>query len=181
METRHWVLMVLGALGERAESKTKIQKILYFISIIGNLDFGFSAYYYGPYSAKVEDALGDLTGAGFVDQNIFSFGIDAVQGFEKKRFDYTITAAGQEVLDYLKKKHPEENESIHRIVKLLKEENYLNLSIAAKAHFILQQEGRPVSSQQIVEKAKHFNWNISEQQIDQSVSILQNLAINRDH
>ncbi len=175
MEARHLLLMILDACGKRIESKTKLHKIAYFISIILNKDFQFNAYFYGPYSRPIEEGLGDLTGAGFVNVNICSYGVDSAHGFERKRYAYEITKAGDELLDHLKNQYPGEYNTIKEKVDILKGENYVNLSIAAKSNLILKKENQPLTLDQIRAKANEFNWTISSGEIDSAIGILENL------
>jgi uncharacterized protein YwgA len=50
MKIRDMLLIILGSTGGAIESKTKIQKLCYFLSVFLEEDFGFKAHYYGPYS-----------------------------------------------------------------------------------------------------------------------------------
>jgi uncharacterized protein YwgA len=175
MEARHLLLMILDACGKKIESKTKLHKIAYFISILLKKDFQFNAYYYGPYSRPIEEGLGELTGAGFVNVNICSYGIDSTHGFEKKRYAYNINEAGNELLNHLKTRYPDEYTTIERYTNILKEENYIDLSIAAKSYFILNKENQPLTFDQIRLKAHEFRWNISGNEIDSAIKILKNL------
>ncbi len=175
MEARHLLLMILDACGKRIESKTKLHKIAYFISIILKKDFQFSAYFYGPYSRSIEEGLGDLTGVGFVNVTICSYGVDPAHGFEKKRYSYEITKTGEGLLEHLKTQYSGEYKTIRQKADILKEENYVNLSIAAKANFILNKENQPLTLDQIRAKANKFNWKISSGEIDSAIEILENL------
>ena len=46
--------------------RTLLQKKLYFLSVLQKANFGFSAHYYGPYSAFVAEHLN-----GLVEDSIF--------------------------------------------------------------------------------------------------------------
>jgi uncharacterized protein YwgA len=175
MEARHLILMILEACGKQIESKTKLQKIAYFISLLLEKDFRFNAYYYGPYSRSIEEGVGELTGAGFLNVTIYTYGLDPTHGFEKKRYAYNITTAGDELLDHLKTQYAGEYATIERITGILKEESYFDLSIAAKSDFILRKENQPLTRDQIRLKAREFQWNISENEIESAGKILKNL------
>lgn len=181
MEARHLLLMILDACGKKIESKTKLHKIAYFISIILNKDFQFNAYYYGPYSRPMEEGLGELTGAGFLDVTIRSYGIDWMHGFEKKRYAYNITESGIELLNHLKSRHGDDYEKIVKYTALLKEENYINLSIAAKSYFILHKENQPLTREQIRLKAREFKWKISDVEIESAITILRRLKFVKEN
>lgn len=175
MEARHLLLLILDACGKKIESKTKLHKIAYFISIILNKDFQFNAYFYGPYSRSIEEGLGELTGIGFVSVSICSYGVDSAHGFEKKRYTYEITKTGEGLLQHLRNQYSDEYETIKKKTDILKGENYVNLSIAAKANFILNKENQPLTLDQIRSKAREFNWKISDGEIDSAIKILENL------
>jgi len=175
MEARHLLLMILDACGKRIESKTKLHKIAYFISIILKKDFQFNAYFYGPYSRAIEEGLGELTGTGFVNVNICSYGVDSAHGFERKRYSYEITETGEGLLEHLKTQYSNEYKTIKKKADILKGENYVNLSIAAKADFILNEENQPLTPDQIRTKANKFNWKISSAEIESAIGILENL------
>ncbi|MDQ1350232.1 MAG: uncharacterized protein QG657_533 [Acidobacteriota bacterium] len=167
--------MILDACGKRIESKTKLHKIAYFLSILLKKDFQFNAYYYGPYSRPIEEGLGELTGAGFLSVSMNSYGLDSTHGFEKKRYDYNITEDGEALLKHLKTEYAREYETIAKYTNFLKEKNYFDLSIAAKSYFIIEKEKQPVTSDQICLKAREFHWNISQSEIDSAIKILMKL------
>jgi uncharacterized protein YwgA len=169
--------MILDACGKRIESKTKLQKIAYFLSILLKKDFQFNAYYYGPYSRPIEEGLGELTGAGFLSVSINSYGLDSTHGFEKKRYDYNITEDGEALLKHLKTEYAREYETIAKYTNFLKEENYFDLSIAAKSYFIIEKEKQPITRDQIRLKAREFHWNISQSETDSAIKILMNLRL----
>jgi len=181
MEARHLILMILEACGKKIESKTKLQKIAYFISILLKKDFGFNAYYYGPYSRSIEEGMGDLTGVGFLNVNIYYYGLESTHGFEKKRYAYNITEAGDELLVHLKTRYADEYATIVRYTDILKEENYIDLSIAAKSYFILSKEKQPLTRDQIRLKAREFKWDIYENEIESAVKILKNLDLIKEN
>lgn len=173
--------MILDACGKRIESKTKLQKIAYFISILLKKDFQFNAYYYGPYSRPIEEGLGELTGAGFLNVNINSYGLDSIHGFEKKRYDYIITEDGEALLTHLKTEYAHDYETIAKYTNFLKEENYFDLSIAAKSYFIIEKEKQPLTRDQIRLKAREFHWNISQSETDSAIKILINLGFIKEN
>lgn len=181
MEARHLILMILEACGKRIESKTKIHKIAYFISILLKKDFQFNAYYYGPYSRSIEEGLGELTGAGFLNVSINSYGLDSIHGFEKKRYDYDITEEGEALLKYLKTQYAREYKIIEKYTNFLKEKNYFDLSIAAKSYFIIKKEKELLTREQICLKAREFHWNISQSEIDSAINILIDLGFIKEN
>ncbi len=175
MEARHLILMIMDACGRKIESKTKIQKLAYFISIILRNDFQYSAYFYGPYSRSIENGLEELTGVGFVNESADYYGPVSTTGFEKKKYTYNITKSGDEVLRHIKTQYADEYEKIEKIARKLKDKNYLDLSIAAKSYFILRNEGKALGIDQIRSKAREFQWNITEKEIESAIKILKDI------
>ena len=178
MKIRHLILMLLDAWGGRIDSKTKLQKEIYFISLLLNRDLGFKAHYYGPYSTEVENALDELIGAGFVDIKRNIWGVNIRYGFEAKKYDFSLTGSGRKFARILAGESPDEHRVIRKFVGKLREiknPDYLSLSIAAKAYFILNKEGRPLTKKQIREKARDFGWKVGENDIDTAIDILKNL------
>ena len=178
MKARHLILMVLNAWDGAIESKTKLQKTLYFISLLLNRDLGFKAHYYGPYSLEVEEGIDELVGAGFLDVEWHILGIDTRYGFEAKRYDFSLTESGKEFAKILTVENSDDYNIIKEFVKKLKEignPGYLSLSIAAKAYFILNKEGKPMNKYEIITKASSFGWQVNENDINVAVDILSKL------
>ena len=164
----------------KIESKTKLQKIIYFLSLFLDNDIGFKAHYYGPYSPIVEQGLGELIGAGFLRQSITHLGYDINHGFEVKRFDYHLTESGSRFAGSLMKDYKDENDKIKSFVEKLKkigDPDYISLSIAAKAYFILKKENEPIHTSEISNKAGQFGWKIQSTDINNAVEILEQLNL----
>ncbi len=103
MDIKYLLLRLMDEEGGCIESKTKIQKQLYFLSKKLDLDFGFKPHYYGPYSPIVAEALDELVGSGFATLQVKTYGIDTQRGFEMSRYDYSISESGKKLLKELGK------------------------------------------------------------------------------
>lgn len=169
--------MLLKASGDTIVGKTMIQKQNYFLSLILKKDLGFKPHYYGPYSPAVEQALDELIGAGFVDMTRSTFGIDTNTGFEFKRYDFALTKNGKNLAEIVKAENAQTYKEIEEFVKKIEgnKTDYLSLSIAAKAYFVLDKEGGPMNKDAIKEKANLFGWNITNEDIDKAITILRQL------
>ncbi len=180
MKARHLILMLLETLGGKVDSKTKLHKEIYFISLLRDRDIGFKAHYYGPYSPEVEQGLDESIGAGFINMTREVFGMDSNRGFEFKRYDFSLTESGKNFAKILIGKYPEEHEQIEQFTRKLKEiddPDYLSLSLAAKAYFILDKEDNAMTDSQIAEEAKQRGWNVTEDDITTAVTILEKLDL----
>jgi len=170
--------MALDAWDGTIKSKTKLQKIIYFISLLLNRDLGFKAHYYGPYSTDVEIALDELIGAGFVDVKHDVWGYDTKCGFESKRYTFSLTESGKKFARSLEEENHSDYSKIKEFIDKLKEignPDYLSLSIAAKSYFIREKEGKTMTKDEIKTKANSFGWRINNNDVDIAVNILSKL------
>ena len=180
MKARHLILILLDTLGGKIDSKTKLHKEIYFISLMLGRDIGYKAHYYGPYSPQVEQGLDESIGAGYLNMTHQVFGMDPNRGFEFKRYDFSLTESGKRFSEILKKKYPEEHKQIKGFARKLREigdPDYVTLSLSAKAYFILDKAGIAMTDSQIAEKAKEFGWNVTEDDITTAVAILEKLDL----
>jgi uncharacterized protein YwgA len=179
MKLRDVLLIILGQLGGSIQSKTKIQKLCYFLSIVLNIDFGFRAHYYGPYSSQVESALDDLLGIGFVIATINQFGTVS-NGFEIVRYDYSLTKDGKAIYqDFSAGPKPAEETVIAAInrIKNIGDIGYLELSIAAKTYYIISKKSKFMNTDMISNEANSFDWNITDDDISKAVKFLEKMNL----
>ncbi len=179
LKLRDILLMLLKASGEKVSGKTKIQKECYLLSILIQKDFQFQAHYYGPYSPAVDYALSELVGIGFVKERKSLWAVDS-RGFEAVLYDYELTDEGKAMATLLKQKASGVYKKTENLVKSLEKlgnPSYLQLSVASKAYFILKREGKEMASTEIKQKAKDFNWNLKESDINKAVKILERLDL----
>lgn len=181
MKVRSVILLALDAFGGNVNGKTLLQKRLYFMSHIVDEDWGHHAHYYGPYSDVVASELVTLKVQGLVNEINRSYGMAADTGFEIKRYDYTLTDPGREAIQWLKSKYPEEAQCVQKAAKAVMaagEIDYMDLSIAAKAYFILKgSEAQRMTTQEITAKARDFSWHVSEEQIGHACHFLSELKL----
>jgi uncharacterized protein YwgA len=179
LKPRDILLMLFRASGNTISGKTKIQKECYLLSIRLQKDFNFRAYYYGPYSSTVDDSLSELVGVGFVEEKKLPWGVDGF-GFEAVKYEYLLTEDGKIVADLLKRTDIKSYKEIEGFVKTLKDlgdPDYMILSVASKAYFILDKEDKVMTLGEIKQKAKKFNWNLTTSDIDKAVEILKKLKM----
>src|SRR6266581_3942817 len=53
--------------------RTLLQKKLYFLSVLCDLDYGFSPHFYGPYSSPISGEIATLLAVGFLEESSRSF------------------------------------------------------------------------------------------------------------
>lgn len=181
MKPTDFLLCLIDVFGQSIEGRTLLQKRAYFVAELTGEDFGlkFDAHYYGPFSPTVEGTATQLTNLGFLKESSTGFGILS-DGFEVRRYDYTLTDDGQSIVkklrgtpDYMKI-----SDASRRIVNA-GNPNYLELSIAAKAYFLLKKkEGNVMSEADFIREAEKYSWNISPESVKRAIDFLKavNLA-----
>ena len=182
MKAYDFVQMTLLALGGEIHGKTKLQKTVYFLGIMtGELDnLGYGPHFYGPYSAEVADAVGQLHALGFLDRNTVQTGMQGSFGFEATRYDFTFTEAGQRVAKKKSESHAEFWGKLQDAVKKLKKSgdiDYMKMSIAAKAYFMLGEKKGPAASGELAALAPRFGWEVTEKQVTAAVEYLHKLGL----
>ena len=161
MDTRDVLLLAYDAFGGEIHGKTNLQKRLYFLSIMLGIDLGYGPHYYGPYSSEIAGINTGLKVLGYLNESIASAGNYGSEGFEIARHDFTLTEDGRAAVEAKKKRFPEQWDRIKKAAKALNaagQINYMEMSIAAKAYFLLDQKagnrGHAEKSERIAENEK---------------------------
>ena len=184
MKTLDFVHLTLLALGGSISGKTNLQKKVYFLGILtGEIDkLGYRPHYYGPYSEGVATAVEDLKTVGLVDQNVTSaFGVDEM-GFERRRYDYTLTLDGRRLAESRKADFPRFWEKLEKAVTALKtsgEKDYIKLSIAAKTYFMINKDANDTTEDELARLAPRFGWRVTEGEIREAAEYLSKLKLIR--
>lgn len=183
MNTYDFVHLALCLLGEEVQGRTKLQKQVYFLAKLAGVeeDLGYSAHFYGPYSAEVADAVKRLESLDFVEHHVASGGSYDQRGFEVARHDYKLTDSGRKLAQAkLDKLNPAERNRLERGVQAIKsgkDLDYMQLSVAAKALHILEKSGKPMTPGEVAEAAKNFNWDIQPEQVSAVSGYLDELGL----
>lgn len=182
MNTRDFVFLAFKAFGGELKGKTAIQKKLYFLGLLTGMveHLGYSAHYYGPYSTEVSDAIGEMKSLGFLEESVAGFGFDRT-GFEVCRYDYKLTPDGEHIAERKAKAYPVPWGKIQSKAKLVQEASeqvdYMELSIAAKAFYLLTERGGEASDKEIVKLAPSFGWSIKPAEIQKACKFLKKLKL----
>ncbi|MGA9564865.1 MAG: hypothetical protein WBS19_05005 [Candidatus Korobacteraceae bacterium] len=179
MNSTDFLLSVIDAFGGDVAGRTLLQKRAYFVSLLSGVDPGlrFDAHFYGPYSPTVDNTLGRLKALGFVNEEDTGFGT-APNGFEIKRYDYKLTDDGASVASRIK--GSAEYQTIRAAADRIIEAgnpNYITLSIAAKAYFILNKREKGMSRDEIAAEATKFDWKLSPASLNSAVQFLERLGL----
>ncbi len=181
MEAHQIVLLIVDGNGGKLRGKTLLQKRGYFISKSLKLDLGYKAHYYGPYSPVVEDGIAQAKALGFLEERTLGFGVADSVGFEVRRYDYSLTEDGKEIIKGLEARFSKDVKKIRDALQSLKAAgdsgDYVSLSIAAKSLHILSEKGGIMGLSEIKKAASGLGWSISEDEIDKASDFLVQLGV----
>jgi len=181
---RDFVLLVLAAMGGEVHGKTKLQKQVYFVGQLTRTDvpLGYRAHYYGPYSARVENALDELWSLGLIDKRTNNTGQPGDRGYERVRYDFSLTDAGRRAVGQIKRACPDDARAVVAAGQRLASAgdlHYMDLATAAKIHFILRQSGKSMHDDEISATAGKLNWQLGDRQIEDAADFLMKLHLAR--
>jgi uncharacterized protein len=177
MKTRDFVVLAYGAFGGEISGKTNLQKKVYFLGVgLGReSDLGYRPHYYGPYSAEVAEANSELRSMGYLSERSTNWGSDN-RGFEIARYDCALTEDGIRLFEKKKQEYPELWERLAGFAEVMKaagELNYWELSIAAKAYFILKSAGAQTGPEEIQKAALKLGWEVRKEEIRKACEFLE--------
>ena len=170
--------MTIHTNGGVIEGRTAIQKLIYFetLKIPSLSPCIYHHHFYGPFSRDVASSLEDFTAFSYVNEIAHS-------GFYNS-YTYEMTEKGNRYALKKKEQFPKEYEIISNLVKTCTEFCDLKsapLSYAAKSYYILinTEEGRKdkFTKEDIRKVGKNFDWNISQDDVEIGVSLLQKLHL----
>ena len=182
--------VVLGLLrfhGDEFIGKTNLHKNIYLIGRLLKkrriiLQVPFRAYYYGPFSRDVSNALDLLIDAGLVDIGERSF--KAKDHFELKQAVLRITNAGKKAADNSIMIHSEFFDAFDREFKKIAStgahQNTKIMATAAKIKFILEQESKPMNKSAILKRAKDLDWKLNSGLINKSANLLVDIGLAKE-
>ena len=101
------------------------------------------------------------------------------EGFEVSRYDYFLTEAGAEIAEIRKQQLPNGWAKIKAAADKIRasgDPDYVELSVAAKAYFLLGQVTQLTSLTDLVELADRFGWHINEEQVEKAWYFLEQLG-----
>lgn len=179
INTRDILLMAYDAFEGKMLGKTVLQKRIYFLADLYEYDLGYGPHYYGPYSSEVANANAELKSLGYLNESVNVYGISS-HGFELARYDYSLTEDGKRFVERKKKEFPEEWEKINSAAKKIMQAgdiNYFDLSIAAKAFYILGKQEGTMTLRKIKEVARKFGWSVKESDLSNAANFLEKIGL----
>ena len=103
---RDVVVALLDSAGGRIEGKTILQKLAYFLSTQLRTDFGYTPYFYGPFSRPLETAIELLLLSGAVEETTTTLGRNT-EGWDIRQSTYSLTDVGKAESEEASQRHPE--------------------------------------------------------------------------
>jgi len=178
MRTRDFVLLAYRAFGGKMSGKTLLQKRVYFLGVQLKQvkELGYGAHYYGPYSSEVADANTQLKSLGFLEETVVGGGAVGSGGFEIARHDFKLSEAGHRIAKFLANEFPQEWQEISKIAGVIQQAgdlDYMELSWAAKAYFLLRERGGRATLSEIKQTASLFSWELTDEQVEKATSFLE--------
>lgn len=183
LTTRDTVLLIADAVGDPVRGRTIMQKLAYFSSIGLGSALGHRAYYYGPYSSKVDDALSVASIAGELHETADRMS-DWNGGPDIVRYTYELTDHGRERVARLKAQSPAQWDRIASSVAAVKtaipDLNQKLLSSVAKTYLIISDSDEDIDESDIPKLAALLGWELTADQVAKTVSVLQELGLVED-
>jgi len=154
--------------------KTLLQKRVYFLSVMLGIDLGYEAHYYGPYSEKVAALNLELKSLGQVSESSSAWGYDQ-RGFEMARHDFKLTDVGARLAERKATELPRLWSRTRKAAKVISKAgdlDYMELSIAAKAYYVLNKLNGKATLEDIGGMLPKFGWSVSTEQLDRATDFL---------
>jgi len=177
---RHVVLFAVEQVDGKPNGKTYLQKLCYFVQRLRGWPLGFRAHFYGPYSDQVAAELSFLTNAGLLNEVRRGSGVAGIGGWEIARFDYSLTDQGRKAAEQLAQRRAAGVDEIRAAIRQVLdagEQNYIDLSFAAKTDWILQAESGPMTLEGVTRAATRFNWNVTGTDVGRAADFLSRLGL----
>lgn len=181
MQILDFLLLAYGAFSAgRVQGKTNLQKRIYLLGAMLGYGLGFEPHQYGPYSSEVADANSELRSLGYLRETVSSRGEVGPHGIRKARYDYELTEDGRRIAEKKKKESANEWKEIQMAVRRIERAgpiDYVTLAIAAKAHFLMVEQGGKAKLKAIEESAREFKWLITEKELKEACEFLKKLGL----
>jgi uncharacterized protein YwgA len=171
---RDMLLLAYKAFDGNMRGKTLLQKRVYFLSVVLDVGLGYDAHYYGPYSEDISSANSELKSLGYISESSSSWGFDQ-RGFEMARYDFKLTEAGERIAERKAEQHPSLWQRLNDAATVLKKAgnlDYMELSIAAKAYFVLIRLNGKATLEDIAGMLPKFGWSVTKEQLENATEFL---------
>jgi len=180
------ILAITEGEGSVVRGRTRLQKIAYFVTYLlrdqQGADPGFTAHHYGPYSSALAAAASSAVARGILTETaeVFPSGDFAGHDMEQKRYSYQLAPTRGEAAAEWRRERA--GPTYERAVEFARQisgtgADYRVLSYAAKAHYVLRQEGKPITRLAILGRAETLGWKLSPEELEVGVKLLIDLGL----
>jgi uncharacterized protein YwgA len=175
MVARDVLVLAYKSFNGDMRGKTVLQKRVYFLAVMLGIDMGFEAHYYGPYSEQVANLNSELKSLGYISESSSSWGYDQ-RGFEMARHDFKLTEQGARLAVRKAEQNGDLWNRIQKAAVVITQAgdlDYMELSIAAKAYYVLNKLNGKATLADIAGMLPKFGWSVSDQQLNRATDFLQ--------
>ena len=180
LTTRDMILLITHAAGDQVGGRTVMQKLAYFTALGLNTRLGHRPHFFGPFSSKVEDAVGNAVIAGELSETTDRFP-DWRGGPDVLKYTYQLTQSGKERVDRLIEDSSNEwdhvRDSVHGIQHVLPGLDQKTLSAAAKTYLIISASEAGVDEGEVPNLARRLGWELNADQVSNTVKLLEQLDL----
>ena len=179
------ILAIREGEGGAIQGRTRLQKIAYFVTYLLRddmaVDPGFTAHHYGPYSSSLAATASSAVARGVLTETSEVFPSEGFAGHdtEQKRYSYGLAPRGEAALKWRRERAGDTYKKAVDVARQIKDTGaeYRVLSYAAKAHYVLRQEGKPITDEAILKGAKNLGWPLTSEELKAGVELLAELRL----
>ena len=157
-----------------------MQKLAYFTALGLNTRLGHRPHFFGPFSSKVEDAVGNAVIAGELYETTDRFS-DWRGGPDVLKYTYKLSTVGKSRVDRLIEHNSDEwdhvRDSVQGIRQVLPGLDQKTLSAAAKTYLIISESEEGVDEEKIPALARRLGWELDTDQVSDTVKLLEQLDL----
>lgn len=176
------LLLVVRDEGESGlQGRTLLQKKVYFLSVLQEKGYGFTAHHYGPYSSYIAGNLDSLVNCGFLEEVTETFskvsGESNLFG-EVRRHTYFLTEDAKRIWSDTEEQpdYSEWKDTLDRINSHEIANDFNKLSIAAKVHYIVNWREKS-TIEEVKQVAEEYGWKVTKEEIESVLSFLTELNL----
>ena len=180
MDVYETVESILDSNDGEVRGRTAIQKLVYLSkAVIPSLSIPeYRPHYYGPYCSDLSLALEKMVAYSFIDEI-------KVPGHFFEGYKYRLTDDGKALVKNIKLQQTEQYDAVRKVIDTCRrfcELKISPLSYASKIFYMLKEypEGkRNMSYDDAINRAQTLGWDISQQDVEQGVGLLEALKLVR--
>lgn len=172
------IALTLHANNGKLSGRTTLQKLIYFetLKLEPLKTITYRNHFYGPFSYQVASALSETVAFSYLSEQVYS-------RYRHESYQYELTESGKKYARDTEDKFNDQFKTIRDIVRACDRHCNLQatpLSYSAKAHYVLVNGGKDqYTIDDVREAAKKFEWQISADDAENGMSLLEKLGLAR--